>query len=73
MDVEYDLRGVAFRWNSEKARSNLEKHGVAFEQAAQVFFDPFVRYVDASADGFARDGAIGADFEYRVLFCRLLL
>ena len=67
MDAEFNLRGVLFRWNTEKAAQNLREHGVAFEQAAQVFFDPFVRYVDASRKGERRDGAIGADFEYRVL------
>ena len=68
MDTEFDLRGVVFRWNVEKAERNLREHGVAFEQAAQVFFDPFVRYIDASRKSEGRDGAIGADFEYRVLF-----
>ena len=28
-----------FRWNAAKARSNLRKHGVAFEEAASVFRD----------------------------------
>lgn len=50
MDIEFELRGIRFRWNADKARRNIEKHGVSFEQAAQVFFDPFIHYVDASAD-----------------------
>jgi uncharacterized DUF497 family protein len=29
-----------FEWDSEKAESNLQKHGVTFEEAATVFFDP---------------------------------
>lgn len=68
MDAEFELRGVCFRWDADKAARNLREHGVAFEQAAQVFFDPFVRHVDATRRGEARDGAIGADFEYRLLF-----
>ena len=28
-----------FRWDPEKARSNLRKHGVTFEEAASVFRD----------------------------------
>lgn len=68
MDIDYELRGVRFRWDADKALRNIERHAVTFEQAAQVFFDPFVRYVEASRDDEARDGAIGADFEYRVLF-----
>jgi uncharacterized DUF497 family protein len=68
MDIEFELRGIRFRWNADKARHNIEKHGVSFEQAAQVFFDPFIRYMDASADQEQRDGAIGNDFDFRVLF-----
>lgn len=29
-----------FEWNPEKAETNLTKHGVSFEEAASVFFDP---------------------------------
>jgi uncharacterized protein len=35
---------VAWEWDDEKAASNLEKHGVSFEEAATVFDDPL--YVD---------------------------
>jgi uncharacterized DUF497 family protein len=28
-----------FRWDPEKARSNVRKHGVTFEEAASVFRD----------------------------------
>jgi len=30
-----------FEWDSEKATSNVHKHGVSFEEAASVFDDPF--------------------------------
>ncbi len=29
-----------FKWNPEKARLNIRKHRVSFEQAATVFLDP---------------------------------
>ena len=29
-----------FHWDPEKARANLKKHGVSFEEAATVFGDP---------------------------------
>ena len=29
-----------FEWDTEKAESNLQKHGVSFEEAATAFFDP---------------------------------
>ncbi len=31
---------AAFEWDVEKAESNLQKHGVSFNEAATVFFDP---------------------------------
>ena len=31
------MRGDRFEWDDEKARRNLVKHGVSFEEAAQVF------------------------------------
>jgi uncharacterized protein len=48
MDVVYRLQGVAFEWDAQKAQRNLEKHGVTFEEAAEVFFDPFYQYGDAT-------------------------
>jgi uncharacterized DUF497 family protein len=35
---------VDYEWDHEKGASNLEKHGVSFEEAATVFDDPL--YVD---------------------------
>ena len=29
-----------FEWDPVKARQNLRKHGVSFEEAASVFYDP---------------------------------
>ena len=31
--------GPVLRWHPQKGRSNLRKHGVAFEEAASVFLD----------------------------------
>lgn len=38
--VSDDLR---FEWSAEKARTNLAKHGVSFEEATTVFFDDLAR------------------------------
>ena len=32
--------GLGFEWDDSKARKNLNKHGVSFEEAASVFGDP---------------------------------
>jgi uncharacterized DUF497 family protein len=31
---------VRFEWDPEKAKKNLRKHGVPFEEAVTVFYDP---------------------------------
>jgi uncharacterized DUF497 family protein len=35
-----------FEWDATKARENLNKHGVAFEEALTVFADPLARIFD---------------------------
>ena len=32
-----------FEWNEEKAKANLRKHGVSFEEARTVFNDPIAK------------------------------
>ncbi len=32
-----------FEWDKAKARSNIKKHGVSFEDAMAVFQDPLAR------------------------------
>ena len=66
--VQYVFRGVTFEWDSGKAASNVSKHGVRFERACEVFFDPFVRVIDAAAEDEARDAAIGYT-ESQFLLC----
>ena len=34
-----DIRGIVFEWYPPKARGNLEKHKVSFEEASTVFAD----------------------------------
>jgi hypothetical protein len=31
---------VRFEWNALKAAANLRRHGVSFDEASSVFFDP---------------------------------
>ena len=69
MDIHYEFNGLSFIWDSNKAAANPRKHeGVTFEQATQVFFDPFFRLVDASRNKEARDAVIGYDGQGRLLF-----
>lgn len=32
---------MKFVWDDEKAETNLQKHGVSFDEAATVFLDPY--------------------------------
>ena len=34
---------LVFRWSETKAKLNLSKHKIGFEEAKTVFNDPFVR------------------------------
>jgi uncharacterized DUF497 family protein len=31
---------VIFEWDSEKSKSNVDKHGISFEKAQEIFEDP---------------------------------
>ncbi len=57
MDKVCVLNGVEFQWNEEKYALNLRKHGVTFEEAAQVFFDEENIFGDASSNSEFRDTA----------------
>src|SRR5206468_9390385 len=67
MDIIYQLQGVEFEWDAEKARSNIANHGVTFEEAAEVFFDPFYQRGDASTGDEAREFIIGYSLALRLL------
>lgn len=68
MDVRFELGGEVFVWDSTKAEANWRKHGVRFEEAATVFFDPLFVLIDASRGEEVRDAAIGFDSTTRLLY-----
>jgi uncharacterized DUF497 family protein len=48
-----NLGGVTVEWDARKAAANIKKHGVTFEEASSVFFDPLATtypYPDHSLD-----------------------
>ncbi len=59
---------MKFEWNSDKAKSNVAKHGISFELACRVFDDPFYLLVpDRFEDGEQRWHAIGLVGQIAVL------
>jgi len=55
-----------FAWDRRKARSNLVKHGVSFEEAQTVFLDESARLIDDSEDE-DRFLLLGYSFQARCL------
>jgi uncharacterized DUF497 family protein len=45
--TEDDDENLKFEWDPEKAKKNLKKHGVSFEEASTIFDDPqFISFLD---------------------------
>jgi uncharacterized DUF497 family protein len=61
---------VIFEWDPEKAKRNLRKHNVSFEEGATVFLDPLaVTYPDPDhAHEEDREITIGYSNRQRLLF-----
>ena len=69
MDVSYTLHEIRFEWDERKSKTNLRKHKVLFETACEVFFDPFLRVVDAGiVEGEPREAVIGMTVNWRLLY-----
>jgi uncharacterized protein len=67
-DHLFEFNGVTFVWDRRKAIANPRLHdGVTFQNAVEVFFDPFLRVVDASRNDELRYKVIGYDESSRLL------
>jgi uncharacterized DUF497 family protein len=40
VSVRFRLGNLDFTWDPEKAKANMERHGVSFEEAATSWLDP---------------------------------
>ena len=69
MVVVYRLQGVEFEWDDQKAQLNITNHGITFEEAAEVFFDPFYQSGDATPTAVTeqRDFILGYSVAQRLL------
>ena len=69
MDVTCTLHQIEFEWDERKSKTNLRKHKISFETACEVFFDPFIRVVDAGiVEGEPREAVIGMTKNLRLLW-----
>lgn len=68
MDVYVTRNRERFVWDSNKAASNIAKHGISFDQAIDVFFDPFYLLYDASVEGEGREAALGQNLMLKLLY-----
>jgi hypothetical protein len=61
---------VVYEWHAAKAKANLQKHGVSFDDAATVFLDPLaLTYPDPYHSGEEeREITIGRTAGHRVVF-----
>jgi uncharacterized protein len=68
MNMEFELQGVRFEWDNEKALLYLQNHGVKFEEACEIFLDPFVKYFDSEiVNTETREKIIGMTENWQVL------
>ncbi len=59
---------IRFSWNQTKAKSNLKKHGVSFEEAQSVFYDDLaVQFYDEDSSDEERFLLLGMSNESRIL------
>lgn len=68
MDKTFELQGLEFEWDEEKYASNLWKHNIRFEEAAEVFFDESYQFGDASVEDEMREFIVGFSFKYNLLY-----
>ena len=61
---------MVYGWDPAKARANLRKHGVSFEEAASVFVDPLaLTFPDLlHSSGEDREVTIGHSARHQIVF-----
>jgi uncharacterized DUF497 family protein len=60
---------IEFEWSAARARANLKKHGVSFEEAQSVFYDEYARqfFDEEHSDKEERYIMLGVSTQSRVL------
>lgn len=69
MDYYYLRYGIQFQWDTHKAATNRQKHYVTFEEACDIFFDPFLYPTTGDVtDEELRESVIGMTHDWQVLY-----
>ena len=60
---------MKFEWDKNKAAENLRKHGVSFDEASEVFYDPLgsIFNDEEHSDEELREIVIGHTYHHRLL------
>lgn len=60
---------MRFDWDEKKNKANIKKHGVSFEEAQTVFFDPLAKVAEDTDHSMHEDRfiAVGQSSFHRVL------
>jgi uncharacterized DUF497 family protein len=65
---KYNVPTFAFEWDKTKAKQNLRKHGVSFEEAKSVFYNEnALQFCDIDAVGEQRFIMLGTSHLHRLL------
>lgn len=69
IDRHRTVQGIDFEWDMGKALNNQAKHGISFESACDVFFDPFLISLDDEIkNGEVRYTAVGMTTAWQLLY-----
>lgn len=69
MDQQFRLQGINFEWDREKASGNQQKHSISFQNACELFFDPFVMPLDDEIiEGEERSSVLGMTTDWQILY-----
>ena len=63
----YQFQGTTFEWDEQKAERNIQKHGIPFEEAAEVFFDPLAVFDNEYQNFEFRETVLGCSYRFRTL------
>jgi len=59
---------LRFAWDEEKAKANLKKHRVSFEEATTVFLDPFSMTIPDPDHSWKSNGLLTLEVLIKVVY-----